>query len=140
MKATLAFFLVFSLLLFAHISYARNDLEGYWKNMMKDQPMPEAIKDLLVQDPLSESDERNHLFIRDFNDATVESRKDAGKYWRMVMKDEAMPEAIQGLLKLDSEIQSENKPKPKTNEHKCEEPLVTKTQSYHAKQGVRRRF
>ncbi|KAI4295539.1 hypothetical protein L6164_035578 [Bauhinia variegata] len=67
MKSTFAFFLVFSLLLFANISYARKDLEEYWKNMMKGQPMPGAIKDLLVQDPQSESDEIKNPFISDFN-------------------------------------------------------------------------
>ncbi|KAI4295537.1 hypothetical protein L6164_035576 [Bauhinia variegata] len=65
------------------------------------------------------------LLLLFFLGATVESRKDAGEYWRMVMKDQAMPEAIQGLLNLDSDIQSETK--HKTHEHKCEEPLVAET-------------
>ncbi|XP_061355182.1 organ-specific protein P4-like [Gastrolobium bilobum] len=61
--------------------------------------------------------------------ATVESRKDAGEYWKMVMKDQELPEGIQGLLQLTSEIQTENNPKTQEQlKHKCEEPLVTNTQ------------
>ncbi|KAL5073675.1 hypothetical protein RYX36_012659 [Vicia faba] len=30
--------------------------------------------------------------------AMVESRKDLGEYWKLVMKDQAMPEEIQGLV------------------------------------------
>lgn len=37
----------------------------YWKNMMKGQPMPEQIKDL-VQDPLV-SDTGKDRFVRDFD-------------------------------------------------------------------------
>jgi hypothetical protein len=33
---------------------------------------------------------------------SVESRKDPGEYWTSVMKDQPMPEAIQGLVHLDS--------------------------------------
>ncbi|XP_027355378.1 organ-specific protein P4-like [Abrus precatorius] len=62
--------------------------------------------------------------------ATAESRKDPEKYWKMVMKDEEMPQGIQGLLQLTSE----NKPKMtpeqlvEGSKLKCEEPLVTNTQ------------
>ncbi|XP_054786849.1 organ-specific protein P4-like [Prosopis cineraria] len=38
------------------------------------------------------------------------SRKDPAEYWTMVMKDEAMPQAIQGVLHDDPMIQSETKP------------------------------
>ena len=33
---------------------------------------------------------------------TIESRKDPGEYWTSVMKDQPMPEAIHGLVQLDS--------------------------------------
>lgn len=36
---------------FANLSYGRKDMGDYWKSIMKDQPMPEAIRDLFhVQD------------------------------------------------------------------------------------------
>ncbi|XP_061363596.1 organ-specific protein P4-like [Gastrolobium bilobum] len=69
------------------------------------------------------------LFVIFLFAATVESRKDAGEYWKMVMKDQELPEGIQGLLQLTSEIQTENNPKIQEQlKHKCEEPLVTNTQ------------
>ncbi|KAK7312353.1 hypothetical protein VNO77_36144 [Canavalia gladiata] len=60
------FFVVFSLLLVVNLSYARKDMGEYWKNMMNGQPMPEAMKDLLVQDP-QVSDTRKDHFVRDFD-------------------------------------------------------------------------
>ncbi|KAK7404447.1 hypothetical protein VNO78_05349 [Psophocarpus tetragonolobus] len=61
-----AFLVVFSLLA-VNLSYARKDMGDYWKNMMNGQPIPEAIKDLLVQDPqASEAVVKDH-FIRDFD-------------------------------------------------------------------------
>ncbi|TKY75381.1 Organ specific protein [Spatholobus suberectus] len=65
MKSNFAVFVVFSLLLVANFSCARKDLGGYWKNTMKDQPMPQAIKDL-VGDPQA-SDTGKDRFIRDFD-------------------------------------------------------------------------
>ncbi|BAT90913.1 uncharacterized protein HKW66_Vig0138760 [Vigna angularis] len=68
MKSNFAFLVIFSLLLVVNLSYARKYMGDYWKNMMNGQPMPEAIKDLLVQDP-QESDAaavKDH-FIRDFD-------------------------------------------------------------------------
>ena len=35
------------------IVYGRKDLGEYWKSIMKDQPMPEAIKGFIHQDPES---------------------------------------------------------------------------------------
>ncbi|RDX89739.1 hypothetical protein CR513_28500 [Mucuna pruriens] len=66
MKSIFAFFFVFSLLLVVNLSYARKDMGDYWKNMMNGQPMPEAIKDLLVQDPQVSDAVKDH-FIRDFD-------------------------------------------------------------------------
>ncbi|KAK7257933.1 hypothetical protein RIF29_32266 [Crotalaria pallida] len=68
MKSIFALFLVFSLLLqVGNLScYARKDQGDYWKNMIKGQPMPEAIKDLLVKDP-QVSDAGEDHFSRDFD-------------------------------------------------------------------------
>lgn len=49
---------------------ATKDLGGYWKNMMKGQPMPEAIKALIDQNPLpraSAAGNHKDRFIRDFD-------------------------------------------------------------------------
>lgn len=53
-------------------SDARKDMGGYWKSVMNDQPMPEAIKDLLShQDEdvpsLSASTYKDDRFVRDFD-------------------------------------------------------------------------
>ncbi|KAE9586648.1 hypothetical protein Lal_00005022 [Lupinus albus] len=58
--------LVFSLLLVANLSCARKDVEDYWKNKMKGQPMPEPIKDL-TYDLVAASDAGKSRFIRDFD-------------------------------------------------------------------------
>ncbi|CAJ1973092.1 unnamed protein product [Sphenostylis stenocarpa] len=65
MKSNFAVFLVLSLLLVADLSCARKDLGGYWKEMMKEQPMPEAIKDLVGDSQVSEAGKDR--FIRGFN-------------------------------------------------------------------------
>ncbi|XWS62521.1 hypothetical protein CRYUN_Cryun06bG0018300 [Craigia yunnanensis] len=41
----------------------------YWKSVMKDQPMPEAIKGLLHQDQASALDSENKMkhFVKDFD-------------------------------------------------------------------------
>ncbi|KAK7264312.1 hypothetical protein RJT34_31919 [Clitoria ternatea] len=66
MKSILPIFVVLSLLLVINLSYARKDMGDYWKNMMNGQPMPEAIKELLVQDPQVSDAVKDH-FIRDFD-------------------------------------------------------------------------
>ncbi|KAJ1397713.1 Organ specific protein [Sesbania bispinosa] len=60
--------------------------------------------------------------------ANVESRKDpAGEYWKMVMKDQDMPEGIQGLVNFNSE--KKTLPAVEGSKHNCdEEPLVKNTQ------------
>ncbi|RDX61457.1 hypothetical protein CR513_60312 [Mucuna pruriens] len=65
MKSYFAVFVVFSLLLVANLSCARKDMGAYWKSMMKEQPMPQAIKDL-VEDPQASDAGKDH-FIRDFD-------------------------------------------------------------------------
>ncbi|XP_016193150.1 uncharacterized protein LOC107634084 [Arachis ipaensis] len=72
MKPFFAFFIVFSLLLGANLSYGRKELVGeYWKKMIKGQSMPEAIKEILVvEDPQissSDSSRTKDNFIRDFD-------------------------------------------------------------------------
>ncbi|KAG5033703.1 hypothetical protein AAZX31_04G012700 [Glycine max] len=66
MKSNFAVFVVFSLLLIANLSCARKDLGWYWKNVMKEQPMPQAIKDL-VEDSQASAAGKKDRFIRDFD-------------------------------------------------------------------------
>ncbi|XVF01120.1 hypothetical protein REPUB_Repub04eG0060700 [Reevesia pubescens] len=49
-----------------------------------------------------------------FADTVAAARKDAGEYWRAVMKDEPMPEALEGLVQIDAVSSSSNE---KTNCH-----------------------
>ncbi|OWM89184.1 organ-specific protein S2-like [Punica granatum] len=64
MKPFCAFIIPFSLLLLLSFTHARKDPAGdYWKKIMKDQPMPEAIRDLIVR-PRSKD---NHHFVKDFD-------------------------------------------------------------------------
>ncbi|KAJ7967341.1 Organ specific protein [Quillaja saponaria] len=67
MKSIFGLFIIFPLLLFVNLSYARNDLDQYWKTVMKEQPMPETIKELLQQDTSSMSDARKDRFVMDFD-------------------------------------------------------------------------
>ncbi|KAK9984696.1 hypothetical protein SO802_034221 [Lithocarpus litseifolius] len=47
---------------------AKKDPEFYWKSIMENQPMPEAIKELFLKDPLYLSDARkNNHFVKDFD-------------------------------------------------------------------------
>ncbi|PSS26054.1 Ankyrin repeat domain-containing protein [Actinidia chinensis var. chinensis] len=57
------FFLLFLLVLFVNLSDGRKDPEDYWKKVMKGEPMPKAIEELVHggQEPLS-----GH-FKRDFD-------------------------------------------------------------------------
>ncbi|KAM1760220.1 hypothetical protein ACFX12_003117 [Malus domestica] len=71
MKFSISCFLLIlsSILLMSQNSYARKDSGDYWKSVMNDQPMPEAIKDLFVhQDHEHQvpSKEKSH-FVGDFD-------------------------------------------------------------------------
>ncbi|KAG6709548.1 hypothetical protein I3842_06G137600 [Carya illinoinensis] len=68
MKTISAFLLLFSLFLLVDLNDARKDPEDYWKSIMKDQPIPEAIKGLLRRDLPYASDarEKDH-FLKDFD-------------------------------------------------------------------------
>ncbi|KAL4615728.1 hypothetical protein ACB092_07G147400 [Castanea dentata] len=64
----LAIFFLFSLLLFVNPNDARKDTRDYWKSIMKDQPIPEAIKELFHRDPpyLFDATKKDH-FVLDFD-------------------------------------------------------------------------
>ncbi|XP_059643839.1 organ-specific protein P4-like [Cornus florida] len=52
MESCFAFFILFSLVLFATTIDARKDPGEYWQGIMKDQPMPEAIQGLVYKGSL----------------------------------------------------------------------------------------
>ncbi|XP_022762312.1 organ-specific protein S2-like [Durio zibethinus] len=53
-----------------------------------------------------------------FADTIAAARKDAGEYWRAVMKDQPMPEAIEGLIRVDAvSSSSSSSSNEKTNCH-----------------------
>ncbi|KAL1347578.1 hypothetical protein HN51_023643 [Arachis hypogaea] len=70
-SSSFALFLVFSFLLVANnVCHGRKDQGEYWKDVMDKQTMPEAIKDLLVEDPqVSSSHARKNKdqFMKDFD-------------------------------------------------------------------------
>ncbi|XP_020207333.1 organ-specific protein P4 [Cajanus cajan] len=66
MKSNFAVIVVFSLLLVANFGCARKDLGAYWKNMMKGQAMPQAIKDLVEASDAVDAGTKNR-FVRDFD-------------------------------------------------------------------------
>ncbi|XP_058190634.1 organ-specific protein P4-like isoform X2 [Rhododendron vialii] len=53
MGSLFAFFILFSLVLFGSTIDARPDSGEYWKGVMKDQPMPEALHGLLPRGSVS---------------------------------------------------------------------------------------
>ncbi|GMJ12639.1 hypothetical protein HRI_004933100 [Hibiscus trionum] len=59
------------LLLFANLIHARKEPgEEYWRSVMNDQAMPEAIKGLLHEDPTGsglDSGKKMKQFVRDFD-------------------------------------------------------------------------
>ncbi|XP_057977075.1 organ-specific protein S2 [Malania oleifera] len=61
MKSITAFFILFSLTLLFNAMDARKGPGDYWKSIMKDQPMPEAIKGFFLHDPAASNDEHNFL-------------------------------------------------------------------------------
>ncbi|RVW16866.1 hypothetical protein CK203_088647 [Vitis vinifera] len=67
MKFTFPFFISFLLLLFSGLIDGRKDMGDYWKSIMKGQPMPEAIKGFIHQDPASFSSKARKMdhFVRD---------------------------------------------------------------------------
>ncbi|XP_017421024.2 uncharacterized protein LOC108330933 [Vigna angularis] len=65
MKSNFGVFVLFSLLLVGSLSSARKDLKGYWEETMKEEAMPEAIKDLIEDSHVSEAGKDR--FVRDFD-------------------------------------------------------------------------
>ncbi|KAF8032294.1 hypothetical protein BT93_D1267 [Corymbia citriodora subsp. variegata] len=63
MKPIFAFIFLSSLLLFAEVNDARKSPGDYWKKIMKDQPMPEPIRDLIRL----RNEENAIKFVRDFD-------------------------------------------------------------------------
>ncbi|KAJ8767140.1 hypothetical protein K2173_013537 [Erythroxylum novogranatense] len=59
MKLLFSFLLLSSLLLLVNLNHARREPEDYWRNVMKDQPFPQAIKKLIAQDQTA--------LVKDFN-------------------------------------------------------------------------
>ncbi|MED6218601.1 hypothetical protein PIB30_028035 [Stylosanthes scabra] len=71
-SSTFAFFLLFSVLLLVanDVCHGRTDQGEYWKNVMDGQIMPEAIKDLVVEDPQvssSHAGKNKNQFRKDFD-------------------------------------------------------------------------
>ncbi|CAF2054559.1 hypothetical protein Bca4012_097882 [Brassica carinata] len=63
------FFVLFSFLLFVNLSEARSGgvAEEYWKKIMKNEPLPEPIKELL-NNPFRTGEER---FVKDFKTKSI---------------------------------------------------------------------
>ncbi|KAJ6906115.1 hypothetical protein NC652_023767 [Populus alba x Populus x berolinensis] len=65
MKSSYALFILFSLFSFANVIGARKDTGEYWRAVMKDQPMPEAIQGLIratTSSPVSNEKADCHTF------------------------------------------------------------------------------
>ncbi|KAJ0933466.1 putative organ specific protein [Helianthus annuus] len=59
------FIIFFSLLLIMHTNEARSNPREYWRSIMKDEPIPKPIQDVL---PMEDSLELNKdLFVRNFD-------------------------------------------------------------------------
>ncbi|KAL9370870.1 hypothetical protein Peur_036010 [Populus x canadensis] len=90
MKSSFAFFVLFSLFSFADVIGARKDTGEYWRAVMKDQPMPEAIQGLIRETTIlssvsnekadchtTESNEKNN-FAKDFGPQPTVTSYDNG--------------------------------------------------------------
>ncbi|TYI95358.1 hypothetical protein E1A91_D02G274100v1 [Gossypium mustelinum] len=70
MKTFIAILFFCFLLLFANLNHARKEPGEYWRSVMKDQPMPEAIKGLLHEDETgsgSGAEMKMKQFVKDFD-------------------------------------------------------------------------
>ncbi|KAL7584883.1 BURP domain-containing protein 17 [Lactuca sativa] len=56
----------FSLILLASLHDAREGPKEYWRSVMKDEPMPKAIQDVLIQDS-ARSNNNKDRFTRNFD-------------------------------------------------------------------------
>ncbi|KVI01976.1 Organ specific protein [Cynara cardunculus var. scolymus] len=66
MKSLSTFVFLFSLVLLARMNDARKGPEEYWRSIMKDEPMPKAIQDVLSEDSTDKENNRDR-FTRDFD-------------------------------------------------------------------------
>ncbi|KAK1423867.1 hypothetical protein QVD17_19176 [Tagetes erecta] len=65
MRSLLPFIILFSFLLIARTNEARSNPTEYWRSVMKDEPIPKTIQDVLpLQDDLNVN---KNLFIRNFD-------------------------------------------------------------------------
>ncbi|OIT02417.1 PREDICTED: organ-specific protein P4-like [Nicotiana attenuata] len=62
MKSHVALILLFSLALYTNNTDARKDPGEYWRGVMKDEPMPEAIKNLMHRHSVLQSKEKTDCY------------------------------------------------------------------------------
>ncbi|KAI3497322.1 hypothetical protein L1887_39848 [Cichorium endivia] len=69
MKSLSTSLFFFSLILLASLHDAREGPKEYWRSVMKDEPMPKAIQDVLMEDPNGSNDKENKKarFTRNFD-------------------------------------------------------------------------
>ncbi|KAI3755557.1 hypothetical protein L1987_55360 [Smallanthus sonchifolius] len=69
MRSPSAILFLFSLLLLATLNDARNGPEEYWRSVMKDEPMPKALQDVLIPGSFASGDKENKKdrFKRNFD-------------------------------------------------------------------------
>ncbi|KAJ9163653.1 hypothetical protein P3X46_023298 [Hevea brasiliensis] len=68
MKPAFTFFLLLCLFSFVNLNYARKLPQDYWKSIMKEQPMPEAIRGLFVEEhPAANDSVSGSKFVKDFD-------------------------------------------------------------------------
>ena len=60
---------LFLLIQLGNLSYARKDVGDYWKSIMKDQPIPDSIRDLFHDQDLPSlpGSTKQDRFVRDFD-------------------------------------------------------------------------
>ncbi|KAI3804961.1 hypothetical protein L1987_26881 [Smallanthus sonchifolius] len=69
MRSISAILFLFSLLLLANLSDARKGPEEYWGSVMKDEPMPKALQDVLIpgSSALRDKENKKDRFTRNFD-------------------------------------------------------------------------
>ncbi|KAI6701219.1 hypothetical protein NL676_015543 [Syzygium grande] len=67
MKPIVALIFLLSLVLLAEVNDARGSPGDYWKKIMKDQTMPESIRDLIHPESSSGNEKNSIDFVRDFD-------------------------------------------------------------------------
>ncbi|KAI3804962.1 hypothetical protein L1987_26882 [Smallanthus sonchifolius] len=69
MRSLFTILCLFSVLLLASVNDARKGPEEYWQSVMKDEPMPKALQDVLIHDQSDSGDKENKKdrFTRNFD-------------------------------------------------------------------------